>query len=173
MVVNPLKSTEYLARVQIDLIDLQSFPDGRFKWILTVQDHFTKFLHLRALENKKAAEVAMHLLEILLVFGCPQILQSDNGREFRAQVVEELKVLWPDLKIIHGRPRHPQSQGSVERANGEVKKLLGIWIRTTKRKDWSIGIKFVANQYNVGKNRNLETNPYRLVFGIHYAVSIL
>jgi hypothetical protein len=43
------------------------------------------------------------------------ILQSDNGREFTANIITELKSLWPDLKIVHGRPRHPQSQHSVER----------------------------------------------------------
>lgn len=126
----------------------------------------------------------MHLFDVFLQFGAPAILQSDNGKEFRAKVVEELKVnlfykslinkymnliyesiafikvLWPDLKIVHGRPRHPQSEGSVERANGEVKRLIGTWIRTTKRKDWSIGIRIVANQYNRAKNRNLEVEEW-------------
>ena len=87
-----IRSDDYLSRMQIDLIDLQSFPDGRFKWILTIQDHFTKFVFLRALEQKKAAEVAMHLFDVFLQFGAPAILQSDNGKEFRAKVVEELKV---------------------------------------------------------------------------------
>lgn len=54
MVIKPLRSDDYLSRMQIDLIDLQSFPDGRFKWILTFQDHFTKFVFLRALEQKKS-----------------------------------------------------------------------------------------------------------------------
>ena len=57
------------------------------------------------------------------VFGAPHILQSDNGREFVANVIEELKLLWPEMIIVHGRARHPQSQGSVERANDDVKKI--------------------------------------------------
>ena len=47
------------------------------------------------------------------------ILQSDNGREF-AGVVEELKLMWPELVIVNGKPRHPQSKGSVERSNGDI-----------------------------------------------------
>jgi hypothetical protein len=97
-------------------------------------------VHLQALKSKSVAEVAWHLLEIFLTFGAPSILQSDNGKEFRASVVEELKTMWPDLKIVHGRARHPESQGSVERSNGEVKKLLGTWIRENKSMKWSIGI---------------------------------
>ena len=73
-----------------------------------------------------------YLEDIFLTFGAPAILQSDNGKEFRASVITELKLLWPDLSIVHGRPRHPESQGSVERSNGEVKKKLGSWIRDNK-----------------------------------------
>jgi hypothetical protein len=73
------------------------------------------FVHLYPLKTKTAAEVAWHLLEIFLSFGALVILQSDNGKEFVASVISELKQLWPDLKIVHGIPRHPQSQGSVER----------------------------------------------------------
>ena len=54
--------------------------------------------------------MAEALLEIFSLLGVPAILQSDNGREFRNQVINALKDMWPDMKIIHGRARHPQSQ---------------------------------------------------------------
>ena len=60
------------------------------------------------------------------MFGTPEILQSDNGREFVAKVIQELTMIWKDAKIVHGRARHPQSQGSVERSNQYVKLLIGI-----------------------------------------------
>ena len=69
-----------------------------------------------------------HLIDIFSIFGVPAILQSDNGREFRNQIINALKDLWPDMKIIHGRARHPQSQGSTERANADIKKLLASWM---------------------------------------------
>ena len=99
-------------------------------------------------------------------------LQSDNGKEFRASVVENLRTFWPELKIVHGRPRHPESQGSVERANGEVKQLLGIWIRSTGRKDWATGIKVVQFQYNRAYNKNLESSPFKVLFGIDPPVGL-
>jgi transposase InsO family protein len=172
MVIKPVRSSNALSRTQIDLIDIQTFPDGDYKWILTVQDHFTKFVNLRALKQKRAVEVANALYEIFLTFGAPCILQSDNGKEFRASVVENLKSFWPELKIVHGRPRHPESQGSVERANGEVKRLLSIWIRTTGRKDWTTGIKVVQFQYNRAYNKNLESSPFKVLFGIDPPVGL-
>src|SRR2546423_2874482 len=67
----------------------------------------------------------------------PTILQSDNGKEFCANVIKELVDLWPSIKIINGRPRHPQSQGLVERANGIIQQKLGKWRETSGRNDWS------------------------------------
>lgn len=96
---------------------MQSAPDGEFKWIMHYQDHLTKFSYLRALPNKKASRVALELLKIFLMQGAPMILQSDNGSEFIASIIHDLKDLWPTCHIVHGRARHPQSQGSVERGN--------------------------------------------------------
>ena len=113
LVVHLLSSNDFNARGQVDLIDMQSCPDGPYKFILNYQDHFTKFCVLRLLKTKTATEVAYHLLDIFTTFGAPAILQSDNGREFVAKVIEDLAGTWKGLHIVHGRPRHPQSQGSV------------------------------------------------------------
>ena len=57
---------------------------------------------------------------VFLVISAQHILQSDNGREFTASINTELKELWPELIIGDGRPRHPQSQGSVEISNSSL-----------------------------------------------------
>ena len=53
------------------------------------------------------------------------IFQSDNGREFKNNI---LKKLCEDrnIKNIHGSPFHSQSQGAIEKLNhfvGESKRL--------------------------------------------------
>lgn len=62
----------------------------------------------------------------------------------RAKVILDLKLNWPDLTIINGRPRHPQSQGLVERSNAVVQKMLGKWLESNKSLDWpsGLGIKY-------------------------------
>ncbi|XP_076036969.1 KRAB-A domain-containing protein 2-like [Oratosquilla oratoria] len=129
VVVRSILTKEFSSRGEVDLIDMQSMPSGsNKKWIMVYQDHLTKFCILRALTSKRAAEVAFHLLDIFLLFGAPVILQSDNGSEFTSQVITELKEVWPKLTLVHGKPRHPQSQGSVERANGDIKDMLVAWM---------------------------------------------
>jgi hypothetical protein len=81
---------------------MHSLPDGEYHYILNYQDHLTKFCHLRPLKGKDAAGVARELYQIFASFGAPLILQSDNGLEFRNQVVSSLKLLWPGRFIISG-----------------------------------------------------------------------
>ncbi|KAK6178643.1 hypothetical protein SNE40_011172 [Patella caerulea] len=151
VVVRPILTKEFASRAQVDLIDMQSMAQNSFKWIMVYQDHLTKFVILRALTSKRAAEVAHNLLDIFLLVGAPSILQSDNGSEFTAEVISELKLVWPRLVMVHGKPRHPQSQGSVERANGDIKDMLVAWMGDNNTNDWSVGIKFVQFQKNSRK----------------------
>ncbi|CAF4145939.1 unnamed protein product, partial [Adineta steineri] len=76
LVIRPIISNDFNSRGQVDLIDMQSSPDGEFKFILNYQDHFTKFSILRPLKSKTAAEVAFNLSDIFTTFGAPAILQS-------------------------------------------------------------------------------------------------
>ena len=166
LTVKPILSQTFNSRVQIDLIDLQTLPDGEFKWILVYQDHFSKFIQLRPLRAKSAVEVCNSLFDIFSILGVPIILQSDNGKEFRNQIILALKSMWPGLSLINGRARHPQSQGSVERANADIKKMLATWMRENKSTKWSTGIKFVQLKKNHSYHTANKCTPYKAVYGI-------
>lgn len=75
-------SKDFGSRSQVDMVDMQSSPQANYKWIMVYQCHLIKFCVLRLLTYKPAAEVALQLLDILLLFGAPAISQSDNGSEF-------------------------------------------------------------------------------------------
>lgn len=87
-VEKPIISGEMNGRCQVDLIDYQSRPDGEYKFVLVYQDHFTKYVLLRALKNKKMETIVDKLFPIFIDFGAPILLHSDNGREFCNQVRE-------------------------------------------------------------------------------------
>ena len=164
-VVRPIVSKDFNSRGQVDLIDMQSMKQGEFRWIMVYQDHLTKFCVLRPLISKRAAEVAYPLLDIFLLLGAPCILQSDNGSEFTARIIVELKELWPDLVLVHGKPRHPQSQGSVERANCDIKDMLVAWLGDNDTTDWTIGLKFVQFQKNASHHSGIKCSPFAALLG--------
>ncbi|CAH4036853.1 unnamed protein product [Pieris brassicae] len=165
IVTRPIVSQDFNTRGQVDLIDFQSCPDGDFKWLLNYQDSATKFLSLRPLKSKRASEVAMELMKIFMTFGAPAILQSDNGRKFTANIIEELTAMWPEFKIIHGSPRRPQTQGSVERSNQDLENMLRMWMKDNKSTNWSVGCYYVQYQKNSSFHQIIGRSPYKALFG--------
>jgi hypothetical protein len=131
--IKPIITKGFNRRGQVDLIDFQSHPDEGMHWLLVYQDHGLKFCYLIPLPSKHAKGIAEKLLFIFTIQGAPAILQSDNGREFENQVIRELASLWPTLKIVHGRPRHSESQGGVEKLNQQVEKLLWVFMKENKK----------------------------------------
>ncbi|XP_046684717.1 KRAB-A domain-containing protein 2-like, partial [Homalodisca vitripennis] len=110
------------------------------------QDHLTKFVVLRPLKTKTADEVSDILLDIFCLFGAPYILHSDNGREFCNRVIENLASKWSAIKLVHGKPRHSQSQGSVvERANQDVRDSLVAWMTDNNTSGWANGLRIIQN----------------------------
>lgn len=165
IVVKPIVSSAYLSRGQVDLVNLETCPDGIFKYLMVYQDHLTKFVSLRPLKSKEAKGVAWELFKIFTDKGAPLILQSDNGREFTAQIVKEMMLLFPESKIINGRPRHPQSQGSVERANQDVENMLRAWMNENNTTNWSVGVYIVQQQKNNSFHRTIKRTPFKALYG--------
>ena len=164
IVVKPIISMAMNSRAQVDLIDMQSQPDGDFKWIMNYQDHLTKFVILKPLPTKETCGVAKQLVGIFCLFDSPCILQSDNGREFASRVIKDVVKLWPGCKMVHGKPRHSQSQGSVERANQDVENILACWLKDNNTTKWADGLQHVQwaknNRFHSGINRT----PYSAMF---------
>lgn len=170
LVVRPIISNELNSRCQVDLIDMQSqavtVKGQTFRHILVYQDHLTKFVQLRALENKTANEVAYHLKHIFSIFGAPHILQSDNGKEFVSGVITQLVSQWPGCKLVHGRPRHSQSQGSVERANQDIQDMIFAWTREKNDPNWTTALPEVQFAKNRTIHRGIQRTPYMAMFGV-------
>ena len=165
VVIHPLTVKDLNERGQVDLVDMQTNKDGNYRFILHYIEYLTKFHVIRPLQRKTATEVANQLLLIFLDFGAPHILQSDNGREFTGQVIHELSTLWPELILVNGRPRHPQSQGSVERSNGDMKNQLMAWMRDNNTSKWSYGIRFVQWSMNTSFHETIGMEPYKALTG--------
>ena len=92
--------------------------------------------------------------------GCPAILQSDNGSEFMGDCLKVVTawssgsvkiingrycnvqpysiycIMFKALPIVHNRPRHPQSQGLIERTNHPFKNALKSMMTDAGTKNW-------------------------------------
>ncbi|XP_043464212.1 uncharacterized protein LOC122503410 [Leptopilina heterotoma] len=80
--------------------------------------------------------------------------------------------MWPELKIVHGKPRHSQSQGSVERANQDIENMLAVWMRENKTTKWSAGLKFIQFMKNRSLHSGIKQSPYKAMFGFDPKVGL-
>ena len=159
-------------RGQCDIVNLQSMADGNFKFLLNYIDHGVKFLFSVPLVAKRASCIALALYHVFCIIGPPMILQTDNGGEFSgiatsskqrkndqmfqskisdellAEVVSEIRKLWPESRMVTGTPRHSESNGGVERVNRTMQEKLYAWMRHNNSTRWSIGCSQVAWQVN-------------------------
>lgn len=58
----------------MDVIDIQTCPDGEYKFIFNHQDHLDKYVELRPLKSKTANEVARNVISIFCRAGAPSAI---------------------------------------------------------------------------------------------------
>ena len=164
-----------MERIQIDLIEmygsrspLHRSSNHNNRYILSVIDCFSKYCWLMPLPTKEAEPIVDRLSTIFREFGCPHILQSDNGKEFVATITGEL-CSQLKIKKIHGRPYHPQSQGQIESLNKRVKKALGcILLRFPSEEHsnvWPLLLNEVSQLLNNTFSTSIQDVPFRVFLG--------
>ena len=115
---------------------MQAKPDGKFKYIFHMVDHFSKYHVLAPQKSKEAKEtVEMIVTEVFSYFRLPKIIHSGNGKEFINDIIHAIVVLWPGrLSFINSGPRHSQSQGLVEQGSNTIETM-----RCAREKDEQYG----------------------------------
>jgi transposase InsO family protein len=161
-------SRRVLDRVYMDLMDFTSQPDGEYKWVLQLKDHFSRMIWLFPLKNKGSAEVAIALRSFFAWCGQPRRFYSDNGTEFAGEVEDAVRYRTPAIQIIHGRPYHPQTQGSIEVANKTFKLRLGA-LRAERGlpHQWVKLLPELQEVTNITSNQQLPRHmtPFEVWFG--------
>ncbi len=90
---------------------------------LTVVDDHSRFaLVVRALPAERTQAVQECLERAFCTYGLPQAVLCDNGPPWGGGFTPlEAWLLRAGVKTLHGRPRHPQTQGKLERFHRTLK----------------------------------------------------
>ena len=125
-------------------------------YIITCVDHFSKYKWCYLIKDKQPQTIKQILELVFSTFKPPAIFHTDNGGEFKNGIIQEF-LAYHQVEPVYGAPRHPQSQGAVERSNYwlglHIKKAYEAWI--SKQPDenqlWDISLelmKFVSAENN-------------------------
>ena len=132
----PIESNRPFERMQFD------FTFFKGKSIFTLIDHFTKYAFAYVTPTRKTSLVIDLIDQSISKLKKKgnidiKILQSDNGAEFCS---ESMKSYCEEnsFALVHGRVRHPQSQGCIERFHRTLKSNLKLLISSERTFDQAI-----------------------------------
>ena len=111
-----------LERVSVDLTDMVAGMNG-YRYILTVTDHFSRYVKFYRLRTKTSNEVSKRFQDYLYDFGAPQYLLLDNGGEFTSQQFRDLCRTY-HIKLGYTTPYHPRGNSVTERMHQTLKTVL-------------------------------------------------
>ena len=74
--------------------------------------------------------------------------------------------------MVHGKTRNPQSQGSVEGLNCDIKDMLIAWLGDNHSKDWPNDLRFVQFQKNSSYHSGIKQSPYMALFGTELRIGL-
>ena len=100
---------------------------GRQKYspLVILDDHSRYCLRLAPVADKTMATAWSILWDLLGEVGLPESILTDNAFSGeRGLSWFDARLVRLNIKPIHGRPYHPQTQGKVERFNGTVNREL-------------------------------------------------
>jgi hypothetical protein len=130
---------------------------------VTIQDGFTRYLVAVPVENIETSTVAEAVLERWIqVYGCPEVIHTDNGPNFTSKLFQEIMKR---LHILNTRtPPYSPEGNRVERAH----RVLGDILRSDRRfeaKEWPSKLLAAVLAYNTTLNRVTGFSPFESVFG--------
>jgi len=103
---------------------------------LTITDDHSRFnICLEACKNQQEITVQQSLINVFRKYGLPYIILTDNGAPWgfagneltegiRGYTTLEKWLIQLNIKLRHGRPYHPQTQGKEERFHRTLKQEL-------------------------------------------------
>ncbi len=150
-----------MERVSIDVTEMGSGAIGQ-KYVLTVIDHFSRFVNLDPMSARMAKSVVSKPYILVEVYSAPRMLLADNAREFCS---ERLRT-WRrgnGVRLVHSTPYHPQGISISERMHRTMK---SVWATLWKGQPavWPRYIKKCQKVLNSAVHEATGEQPHFLIF---------
>lgn len=157
-------ASEPFEKIYLDLVGPISpqSEDGN-KYIFTCNCDLSKYAIAVAIPDATALTTAKSLIHnIILRYGIPKEIVTDNGTNFISQTLKEVNRLLK-VKRIFTTPYHPQSN-QVERFHRSLSEYLKAYIQSDQT-NWDKYIDYAIFCYNITCNSSTGFTPFELVFG--------
>src|SRR2546425_2788438 len=152
------------SRIQIDLSGPFPKSSNGYNYIMTNICAFTKYIILVPLRDKCAITVAKAIwTHVFLKYGASSDLLTDNGGEFRNELLSELCRLI-GVERCFTTAYQARTNGVCERNHATINSMLAKCISNNQR-DWDQHLQSVAFCYNASTHEATQFTPYFLLYG--------
>lgn len=144
-------------------IDLVEFNDlatknKNYKYMLVCVDVFSRYVWLEPLKFKEASITRDAVIKIINDAGVsPSSILTDNGKEFEGELKEYCND--NNIKLLHTRAYSPESNGIVERANKDIRKIINAFWLKNNNNVWYNILNEVAENKNSSYNSTIKGTP--------------
>lgn len=133
-------------------------------YVFVVLDHFSKFVFLKPMREATAKGVVRYLeSEIFHVFGVPETVHSDNGRQFVSDTFTSFLTSY-GVRHVKTAVYSPQAN-AAERINRSMLSIIRSYIAEGDQRTWDVHISKAAFALRSAFHEAIRTEPYRAVFG--------
>lgn len=164
----PMKITTPLTRpfqkVALDIVGPLPKTHAGNQYILTFQDHFSKYPEAFPLPDQKATTIAkIFVEEIICRHGTPEKILTDQGTNFTSELFQEMCNLL-NIEKLQTTAYHPASNGIVERSHQTIMAGLSQFIDEDQR-NWDVWLPYVMMVYRSTPHSTTKYSPYYLLHG--------
>lgn len=131
--------------------------------LLVITCLFSKFVLLFALRTGKADKICEILEHQFLLFGIPEAIISDNGKQFGSQIFKDLVEKY-NSRIWFTPNYHPQSN-PTERVNRVIGNMISSYINSKKHNEWDVHLQTFAHAIRTAVHETTGFTPSFLFFG--------
>ncbi len=153
-----------LERISIDITEMVNDSKG-YKYVLTVIDHYSRYVKFLKLRTRTAEEVVRNLESYMGDFAIPEVILADNAREFHVVAVRELCGSH-GVKLVHSTPYHPQGNSISERMHRTMKTVLSVLCKGQPMR-WPEYLTRCQTVLNSAVYETMGEQPYFLMFSRH------
>ena len=162
--LKPFLSGEPWEVVSVDITGPHPRSRRGNEYMVTLQDHFTKWAEAIPVRNHTAPTVAWALFANVFVrFGMPLRLLTDQGAEFEGQLFSDL-CRHMEISKIRTTPYKPSTNGMVERFHKTLNSMLAKVISADQR-DWCEHVPAAMAAYRASSHETTGFSPNFLMFG--------
>ena len=133
-------------------------------FILVVLDGFSKFTFLHPLKKATTSGVVKFLRDtVLSVFGCPEVVVSDNGRQFTSN---DFSQFLNKYSIQHMKtPLHSPQCNASERVNRSIVEAIRAHIGDGNQNEWDTHLPEISTALRSALHSSIGISPYYALFG--------